>query len=47
MNEMVNEALLIILTVSAVLAGATALASEIRMRRDRIVSDGPENRGTR
>jgi hypothetical protein len=48
MNELVNELMLIISTISAVLAGATALVSEMRMRRrDRVISDAPENLDTR
>lgn len=44
MNELVNELMLIISTISSVLAGATALVSEVRMRRrDRIVSNASEN----
>ena len=47
MNELVNELMLIISTISTVLAGATALANEVRMRRrDRIVSSAPENSDT-
>ena len=43
-NELVNELMLIILTISSVLAAATALVSEVRMRRrDRIVSNASEN----
>jgi hypothetical protein len=43
-NELVNELMLIISTISSVLAGATALVSEVRMRRrDRIVSNASEN----
>ena len=44
MNEMVNELMLIISTVSSVLAGVTALASEVRARRrDRAVSTALED----
>lgn len=44
MNELVNELMLIISTISTVLAGATALASEMRIRRQhRVISGAPEN----
>jgi len=44
MNEVVNELMLIISTISTVLASATALASEIRTRRrHRVISDALEN----
>ena len=44
MNELVNELMLIISTISSVLAGATTLVSEVRMRRlDRIVSNASGN----
>jgi len=43
-NELVNELMLIISTISSVLASATTLVSEVRMRRrDRIVSNASEN----
>ena len=44
MNELVNELMLIISTISSVLAGATTLVSEVRMRRrDRLVSNASGN----
>ena len=44
LNELVNELMLIISTISSVLAGATTLVSEVRMRRlDRIVSNASGN----
>ena len=44
MNELVNELMLIISTISSVLASATTLVSEVRMRRrDRIVSNASGN----
>jgi hypothetical protein len=47
MNELANELMLIISTISTVLAGVTALVSEMRMRRrDRIASSPPENLDT-
>ena len=47
MNELANELMLIISTISTVLAGVTALVSELRMRRrDRIVSNPAENLDT-
>ena len=43
-NELVNELMLIISTISSVLASATTLVSEVRMRRrDRIVSNASGN----
>ena len=44
LNELVNELMLIISAISSVLAGATTLVSEVRMRRrDRIVSNASGN----
>ena len=44
MNELVKELMLIISTIATVLAGVTALVSEMRMRRrDRIVSNASGN----
>jgi hypothetical protein len=46
-NELVNELMLIISTIASVMAGITALVSEVRMRRrDRIVSNPSENLDT-
>jgi hypothetical protein len=45
MNEWAHELMLVISTISSVLAGITALVGEMRMRRlDRVVAAAPEPR---